>query len=128
MCRRDAGATLSCQRRRAGGVFLRATNKRLSQFGDPLANFTGRHLPPLAERISRVAVGTSQIARRETDKDARQPREGAFALNAQVDFVDNQGVVHDSDNLSDICEHNTTKFEACAGLGSAVRERLRFTR
>src|SRR5437899_3449602 len=45
--RRDTGTTLSRQWRDAGSAVLRATDKRFSEFGDSLANFTGRHLLPL---------------------------------------------------------------------------------
>jgi hypothetical protein len=56
---------------------------------------TGQQLfAPLGERIRRIAVGTAEVARGEPDKHARQPGKGAFPLQAQVDFVDDQRVGH----------------------------------
>ena len=62
-----------------------STRARISVNGHPL---------PLREGISRVAIGTAQIAGRQPDENARQPRKGALALQAQVDFIDDQCFGH----------------------------------
>lgn len=53
-----------------------------------------RHFFPFCESICRVAIRAAQITPRQADEDARQTREGAFALQAQVYFVDNQCLAH----------------------------------
>ena len=57
-------------------------------------DFGERTLASLGKGIRSIAIGAAQIARREPHKDARQPGEGAFALQAQVDFIDDQRVGH----------------------------------
>ena len=53
-------------------------------------NFVDRHLPPLVERVRRVAPRAPQIAGRETDEHARLPRARRFALNRMEDLVHRQ--------------------------------------
>jgi hypothetical protein len=52
------------------------------------------HLASFRERIRRVAVGAAEVAGGEAHKDTRQAGEGAFALQAEEDFVDDQRVAH----------------------------------
>jgi hypothetical protein len=56
--------------------------------------------------ICGVAIRAAQIARRKTDENAWQPGEGAFALQAQIDFVDDEGAAHAS-NLAEPAENGT---------------------
>src|SRR5882724_8467797 len=48
----------------------------------------------LRECRSGVAIGTAQIASRQANKNAREPRKGAFPLQTQVNFVDDQVIGH----------------------------------
>lgn len=48
----------------------------------------------LCKSISGVAVRTAKVARRQPHKNAGQPRKGAFALQAEIDFVDDERVGH----------------------------------
>ena len=57
-------------------------------------DFLQRHLFAFGEGVGGVAVGAAQVAGGEPDENARQPGEGAFALQAQIDFVDDQRVGH----------------------------------
>ena len=58
-------------------------------------NFFHRLLFTLRERIRRVAIRAAEIARRQPHEHARQPGESAFALQAEIDFVDDQRVGHE---------------------------------
>lgn len=42
----------------------------------------------LSKRVSGVAIRTPQVTGGETDEHARQAGKSAFALQAQVDFID----------------------------------------
>ena len=53
-----------------------------------------RSFGAFTKRICRVAVGAPQITSGEPDKNARQPGKGAFALQAEIDFIDDQRVRH----------------------------------
>ena len=48
----------------------------------------------LGEGVGGVAVGTAQVAGGKPEEHARQAGKSAFALQAQIDFVDNEGVGH----------------------------------
>ena len=67
---------------------------RLRQAQDVGAHFTEFTLLSFGERVSRVAIGATQIARSESHEDARQTGESAFALQTQIDFVDDQRFRH----------------------------------
>ena len=54
-------------------------------------NLGQRFFLSFREGIGGVAIGAAQIAGGKTDENARQPGEGAFALQAQIDFVDDEG-------------------------------------
>jgi hypothetical protein len=62
-----------------------------AHFGEDVVE---RLLAALGEGIRSVAIRAAEIAGGEPDKNALQPGEGAFALEAQVDFVDDQRVRH----------------------------------
>ena len=57
-------------------------------------NFRQRFFFAFSESISRVAIRAAQVARGEPDENARQAGKGAFALQAQIDFVDDERVGH----------------------------------
>jgi hypothetical protein len=57
-------------------------------------NFRQRLFFAFGEGVSRVAIRAAQIAGGEPDENARQTGEGAFALQAQIDFVDDEGASH----------------------------------
>ena len=40
--------------------------------------------------VRRVTIRTTQIAGRQPDKNARQPRESALTLQAEINFVDDE--------------------------------------
>ena len=61
------------------------------EFGD---NLVDDHRLAAGESVRGVAVGAAEVAAGEPDEGARQPGEGALALNAQVDFVNQQRVGH----------------------------------
>jgi hypothetical protein len=46
--------------------------------------------------IRGVAIGTPQITRGEPHENAGQTREGAFTLQAQIDFIDGERLGHES--------------------------------
>src|ERR1700694_5960078 len=58
------------------------------------ARFLERFLFAFGEGIRRVAIRTAKIARRQPHKNAWQPGEGAFTLQAQIDFVDDERIGH----------------------------------
>jgi hypothetical protein len=45
-------------------------------------------LLPFSKCVSSITIGTTQVAGGQADKDARQPRERALSLQAQVNLVD----------------------------------------
>ena len=49
----------------------------------------------MGEGVGGVAIRAAQIASCEPDENARQAGEGAFALQAQIDFIDDERVGHD---------------------------------
>lgn len=49
---------------------------------------------PFGERVGGVAIGTTKVASGQSHEDAGQAGESAFALQAQVDFVDDQCFGH----------------------------------
>lgn len=48
----------------------------------------------LGERIRSIAIRTTQVAGGEANENARQTGEGAFALQTQVNFVDDKRIGH----------------------------------
>jgi hypothetical protein len=42
------------------------------------------------KRIRGIAIGTAQIARGKPHENARQTRKGAFTLQAQINFIDDE--------------------------------------
>ena len=68
--------------------------KRRGQFAHFCQDFLQRHFFAFGEGVGGVAIGAAQIAGGEPDENARQAGEGAFALQAQIDFVDDQRVGH----------------------------------
>ena len=69
----------------------------LKPFRQPLdlSHDIRQRLPlPFGKRIGRVAVGAAQVTRGKPDEDARQPCKGALALQAQIDFIDDQRLGH----------------------------------
>ena len=75
-------------------VVIDSLIKRRRLPADFMENVSQRLLLPLRESISRVAIRTAQIARRQPYKNAWQPRKGAFPLQAQINFINNQRVRH----------------------------------
>jgi hypothetical protein len=74
---------------RQGRVF-----ERCGEFFDLCDNIRERHFFPLGKSVSGVAIGTAQITGGKTDENAGQPGEGAFALQTQIDFVDDECIGH----------------------------------
>ena len=68
--------------------------KRCGQFSDFGQDVRKRPFLAFGEGIGGVAVGATEVAGGEADEDARQAGEGAFALQAQIDFVDDEGTGH----------------------------------
>ena len=64
------------------------------QGGDAVGDLRELHAVTLFEGVGGIAVGTAQIAGSETNENAGQAGEGAFALQAQVNFIDHQRVRH----------------------------------
>lgn len=46
------------------------------------------------ERVGSVAVGAPKITSRQSNKHARKSRKGAFTLQAEINFVDDERVGH----------------------------------
>ena len=57
-------------------------------------DFRERSFFTFGEGIRGVAIRAAQIAGGEPDENARQPGKGAFALQAQINFVDDERVGH----------------------------------
>ena len=71
---------------KGAGNWLKAFREQLD-----LSNDRGQRLfSALGKSISRITIRTAQVAGSQPDEDARQAGEGAFTLQAQVDFVDDQ--------------------------------------
>jgi len=68
--------------------------KRFCETVDFGADFFERLFLAAGEGVSGVAIGAAEVAGSEADKNAGQPREGAFTLQAQVDFIDVQRLGH----------------------------------
>ena len=75
-------------------IFIRRGKRR-----DFVENFLERHFRTFGEGVSRVAIRAAKITGGEADKNARQAREGAFALQAEIDFVDDQCFGHPAVNV-----------------------------
>jgi len=57
-------------------------------------NLRKRSFLSFSKCIGGVAIGTAQVTGGQADKDAGQSGKGAFALQAQVNLVDDQSVGH----------------------------------
>ena len=69
------------------GLATRELDKRARSEGfDLLLNLVEREGLAAGEGVLGVAPGAAKIATRETDEDARQAREGRFALNGFVEL------------------------------------------
>ena len=62
--------------------------------GDFVLDGGERHGFTAGEGISGVAVGTAQVTAGEPHEDTRSARESAFALQAEVNFMDAQCAAH----------------------------------
>ena len=58
-------------------------------------NIGERFLFSFRERVGGVAIRAAEVAGGEADENARQPGEGAFPLQAQIDFVDDERFGHE---------------------------------
>ena len=65
-----------------------------AEFADARDDFAQGHLASFRESISRIAIRAPQIASREPDKNASQPRKRAFPLQAQINLIDVQAIGH----------------------------------
>ena len=79
--------------RRQGGIG-RTVAIRLRQFVNSRDDVVHQPLLSFGERVGGVAVGAAQVARGQPDEHARKSSEGAFTLEAQIDFVDDQRFRH----------------------------------
>ena len=68
--------------------------KRRSQSVDFFQDFRQRLFFASGEGVSGVAVGTAEVAAGKADENARQPGKGAFTLQTQKNFVDDEGLGH----------------------------------
>ena len=59
-----------------------------------LQNLRERLLFALGEGVGGVAVGTAEVAAGQPDENARQPGKGAFALQAQINLIDDNSANH----------------------------------
>jgi hypothetical protein len=57
-------------------------------------NVLQRSLLAFGESVSGVAVGAAEVAGGEPDENAGQPGKGAFTLQAQIYFIDDQRLGH----------------------------------
>ena len=96
-CLKQDGATGVRQQRHQGqDIFLqeRLAAGDLDQLaivaGNRAHDFTERFLFTLVKGVFRVAIGTAQIAKSESDENAGQPCPGAFPLHREVNLVDRQ--------------------------------------
>ena len=68
--------------------------ERLGETIDFGADVFERLFFAFGEGIGGIAIGAAQVAGGETDEDARQAGKSAFALQAQIDLVDDECVGH----------------------------------
>ena len=52
------------------------------------------HLASFGKGVGCIAIRTAQVAGRQPYKNARQPRKGALALQAEINFIDDQRFGH----------------------------------
>jgi hypothetical protein len=78
--------------------FARAAIPR-SQFLDFADHIRNSHRSTFSECISCIAVGTTEITGGQSNENTGKPSKGAFALQTQVDFVDDKGIGHPARNL-----------------------------
>lgn len=62
--------------------------KRLGEAGDFGVNFFQGLFFAFSKGVGGIAIGAAEIAGGQADKNAGEAGEGAFALQAQVDFID----------------------------------------
>src|SRR5438132_9494543 len=74
-------------------------------------NIPERPFFTLVERVSRVAIRTTQIARGQPHKNAGQSGEGAFALDAQINFVDDERVAHARNFVESLNRYNVETIQ-----------------
>ena len=71
-----------------------ALGRRSGQTTNFRQHFRQRLFFALREGIRGVAIGAAQVARRQPYENAGQTGKGAFALQAQIDFVDDECFRH----------------------------------
>src|SRR5438445_10607454 len=69
-------------------------SERFSEAQDLLAHVVEGQLASFAEGIGRIAIRATEIAGRQPHEDARQACKSAFALQAQVDFINDERLGH----------------------------------
>jgi hypothetical protein len=69
----------------------------LKGFGQPMnlsANFLERAAFAFRESVGGIAIGAAQVASGQTHKHTGQPCESAFALETEINLVDDQSIGH----------------------------------
>ena len=72
---------------------------------------------PFGKGVGGVAVGTAQIAGRQTDENTGQTGPGAFALHAQINFIDDQRVRHPGNLRFGVCPLRATNGGRAGRVG-----------
>jgi hypothetical protein len=82
----------------------------------------------LRKSMRRIAVDASEMASRQPDEHARQPRECALALQAPVDFVDEQGASGFAlKRLQSVCMRDRLRLRTATGrISGQDRKRVGF--
>ena len=84
------------ERLTAGEFHNRRFGIAFSLSGDFVLDGGERHCFTAGEGISGVAVGAAKVATGEAHEDTRPPGESAFALEAEINFMDAQCTAHTS--------------------------------
>ena len=82
------------ERLTAGEFHKRRLGIAFSSGGDFVLDGGERHGFTASEGISGVAVGTAEVTAGESHEDTRPAGESAFALQAEVNFMDAQCATH----------------------------------
>ena len=82
------------ERLTAGKFHNRRFGIAFSLSGDFVLDGGERHCFTAGEGISGVAVGAAKVATGEAHEDTRPPGESAFALEAEINFMDAQCAAH----------------------------------
>ena len=90
-----------------------------------VADFRQSHFPAFFEGISGVAIRAAQVAGGEPDENARQTCECAFALQTQVDFVDDQCVGHAVFSLANLAAIQSVEWVEQAGWNGRLARKIR---